>query len=65
MSPGQYILSLLVLIFERVKVTEAEESYNSKKISVCIYIAEYLQSVNNYVPVELETTSQSCYMLLS
>ena len=31
MSPGQYMSSLLVLIFERAKVTEAEESYNSKR----------------------------------
>ena len=30
--------SLLVLIFERVKVTEAEESYNSKKIHECMYL---------------------------
>ena len=30
MSPGQYMSSLLVLIFEGVKVTEAEESYDSK-----------------------------------
>ena len=57
--------SLLVLIFERVKVTDAEESYNSKKISVCIYIVEYLQSVNSYVYLELVTTPLSYYMLQS